>query len=75
VSEFLRFGNTVVAVDKIVSVSFQPGDDADGATLVMHFGSRRDDMQIECQGEIAKKIWAYWVRKTENNAGSQEQLS
>jgi hypothetical protein len=74
VSEFLRFGNTVVAVDKIVSVSFYPETQIEGATLTMNFeGSRSGSIQWD--GEIAERIWAYWLRNTENKAGSQEQSS
>jgi hypothetical protein len=65
-SEFLRFGNTVVAVDKIVWVSFQSEDDAEEATLTIHFGSDHDESTIVWGGDFAEKIWAFWVSKTQD---------
>lgn len=70
-SEFLRFGNTVVAVDKIVSVEFANRGEFTEAVVTIDVGN--DDSAIEWQGVVAEDAWAWWCNQCEDKAQPQEQ--
>jgi hypothetical protein len=67
VPKFLRLGNIIIAVDKIVAIDFQDEDEDGQPHLSIYLAGPRDLELIAWRGPDAMAAWAYWCGKTELN--------